>query len=202
MTSTPSINTLKGSSYWDARFHEQGFAYGENANDFLVACAANLPRGKALSLGEGEGRNAVHLAKLGFDVTAVDFSEVGLKKAHTLAQQHGVQIQCIRADLADFEMDTERWHLVVSVFCQPDSAVRQRLYGQLGKTLQAGGSFVMESKAETGASAQDRYPGVKVLLEEIGPLRVIHALESERVLSEGRYHQGSQRTAQIWAQRD
>jgi SAM-dependent methyltransferase len=198
MTTTPA----KGSSYWDARFQEQGFAYGQEPNDFLLSCAPHLTRGKALSLAEGEGRNAVYLAQLGFEVTAVDFSEVGLQKAQALAQQHGVQIQCICADLTDFDIGSDRWHLVVSVFSQPESAVRQRLYGQLAPSLHPGGAFVLESKVGPDPSGKDRYPGLNVLIQEIGPLRVVHAREEERVLSEGRYHQGPQRTAQIWAQRD
>jgi len=193
---------LKGSSYWNARFQEPGFAYGEEPNDFLRSCADHLTRGKALSLGEGEGRNAVYLAKVGFEVTAVDFSEVGLQKAQALAQQHGVQLQCICADLTDFDISSERWHLVLSVFSQPESAVRQRLYGQLARSLNPGGAFVLESKVGPDSSGKDRYPGVNVLRQEIGQLRVTRAREEERVLSEGRYHQGPQRTAQIWAQRD
>lgn len=202
MTAPDKITPPKGSSYWDDRFKEEGFAYGKVANDFLMACAPKLPRGKALSLGEGEGRNAVFLAQLGFEVTAVDFSEVGLQKAQSLARQQGVPLTCIRADLADFDMGTQRWDLVVSIFAQPDSAVRQRLYGQLGQSLKPGGAFVLESKVDPAASAHDRYPGVNILRQEIGALRVVHALEDERVLDEGRYHQGRQRTAQILARLD
>lgn len=202
MTHTPTITSLKGSSYWNARFQEQGFAYGEEPNDFLLSCAPHLTRGKALSLGEGEGRNAVYLAKMGFEVTAVDFSEVGLQKAQALAHHHGVQIQCICADLKDFDMSRESWHLVVSVFSQPESVVRQRLYGQLAQSLHLGGAFVLESKVGADTSGKERYPGLDVLRQEIGPLHVIHAREEERVLSEGPYHQGPQQTAQIWAQRN
>jgi hypothetical protein len=50
--------------------------------------------------------------------------------------------------------------------------------------------------------AMDPYPDIDVLCGEIGQMRVIHSREEERVLNEGRYHQGSQRTAQIWAHRD
>jgi SAM-dependent methyltransferase len=199
MTETQPHKPLKGSAYWNVRYREDGFAYGEIANDFLQACATKLSCGKALSLCEGEGRNAVSLAKLGFEVTAVDFSEIGLQKAQSLAHRHGVQINCIQADLADFHINTQRWDLVVSIFAQPESSVRQRLYGQLAQSLEPGGAFLLESKVELGAQAHDRYPGIEILCAEIGPLRVSHALEQERMLSEGRYHQGKQRTAQILA---
>lgn len=202
MTAHAKTSTPKGDGYWNARFSEAGFAYGEVANDFLMACAPHLPRGKALSLGEGEGRNAVFLAQLGFEVTAVDFSVVGLQKAQTLAQRHAVGLTCVHADLANFDMSAERWDLVISVFAQPDSPVRQRLYGQLAQSLKPGGAFLLESKVQYDATAQARYPGVAILVQEISGLRVVHATEQERILNEGRYHQGIQRTAQILARRD
>ena len=76
-------------AYWDARFAEEGFAYGTEPNDFLVSVADRLPVGDALCLCEGEGRNATFLAQRGFQTTAVDFSAVALRKAQMLAAQRG-----------------------------------------------------------------------------------------------------------------
>ena len=80
-----SNKEVKGAAYWDDRFQAPAYAYGEAPNDFLRWAAPQVKPGKALSLCEGEGRNAVFLAKLGFEVTAVDFSSVGLNKAKALA---------------------------------------------------------------------------------------------------------------------
>ena len=66
---------------WDQRYSESGYAYGTQPNDFLREVEPRLPRGRALCLAEGEGRNAVYLAQRGFDVVAVDQSSVGLAKA-------------------------------------------------------------------------------------------------------------------------
>ena len=152
-----------------------------------------------MTLCEGEGRNAVFLAKLGFRVTAVDFSEVGLRKANALAAAHGVAITTIFADLTDFDPGIGKWDLVVAIFDQPPSATRQRLYRQLQHCLQPGGAFVLEAKVEVGATAQDRYPGAAILKEEIAPLEIRSIGEQERQLNEGRYHSGIQRTVQILA---
>jgi len=86
---------------WDQRYAEPGFAYGTEPNDFLAASAERyLPAGgEILSLAEGEGRNAVWLARRGFRVTGVDGSAVGLAKARALAAQHGVTIDTLLADL-------------------------------------------------------------------------------------------------------
>jgi len=193
----------KGHSYWDARYAEKGFAYGELPNDFLMAAISDNPlrpvRGRAISLCEGEGRNAVFLAQQGFQVTAVDFSEVGLQKAQSLARRHGVQIDCIVLDMADLDLGTDKWDLVIAIFCQPESSVRQPLYGQLGQALRQNGRFILETKVEIGATSADRYPGIELLRKELSPLKMVFAEESERTLNEGPYHQGLHRTAQIQA---
>ena len=87
---------------WDERYSEEGFAYGKEPNDFLRAEYSRIPEsGQVLCLAEGEGRNAVFLAKHGYSVTAVDQSEVGLQKAQKFASEAGVEIQATVADLAD-----------------------------------------------------------------------------------------------------
>ena len=189
----------KGSAYWDARFRDAGYAYGEEPNQFLAWAAPQIQPGRALSLCEGEGRNAVFLARLGFQVTAVDFSAVGLHKAKTLAAKHQVAIDCVLADLADLELPPDTWDLVVSVFAQPTSSIRQRLYAQLATTLTKGGAFVLESKSTDQTAVHDRYPNVQVLLREIAPLRAHFSDQGERYLAEGRYHLGLQNTSQILA---
>lgn len=66
---------------WDERYSAEEYAYGTTPNEFLVEKVGCIPKGKVLSLAEGEGRNAVFLAKQGYAVTAVDASLVGLNKA-------------------------------------------------------------------------------------------------------------------------
>ena len=201
---TASHPSSSQSSRWDERFSEPGYAYGDQPNDFLVeACPHFPPGGDVLSLCEGEGRNAVYLARQGFRVTAVDFSEVGLAKARALAEQHGVTIKTVVADLADFDLGIARWDAVLAIFAQPPSDVRQGLYRQMQQALRPLGCFVLETKVETdpAAAGADRYPGVKILGEELTPLMLDIAREQERTLSEGRYHAGVQRTAQILARR-
>ena len=81
-----------GAAQWNSRFSVQEYVYGTKPNDFLVESVPALPPAPArvLSLGEGEGRNAVYLASLGHRVTAVDASDVGLRKAERLALRFSV----------------------------------------------------------------------------------------------------------------
>ncbi len=189
----------KGSRYWDDRFATSAYAYGEQANDFLVWAAPQVKKGKAISLSEGEGRNAVYLAQLGFEVTAVDFSSVGLAKAQALADKHHVKIECRLMDLQDLNLEPENWDLVVSIFSQPDAPIRQRLNAQLASSLKPGGAFILESKVSEDDTAAGKYPGAAILINEIAPLQVTFSNQGARDLSEGTYHVGSHTTAQLLA---
>lgn len=186
-------------AYWDARFAEAGFAYGTEPNDFLVSVTAQLRVGDALCLCEGEGRNATYLAQHGFRVTAMDFSPVALRKAKSLAALRDVEIHTECADLAGFDPGIARWDLVTVIFGQPDGAIRRALYARVAACLRLGGAFVLETKAEESATTDTRYPASAVLCAELPGLDFAIARDGLRVLKEGRYHDGEQRTAQILA---
>ena len=185
--------------YWDARFAEDGFAYGTAPNDFLASVVAPLCVGDALCLCEGEGRNATFLAQRGFRTTAVDFSPVALRKAEALAAERGVSIATGCADLAGFDPGNAQWDLVTMIFGQPESAIRRALYTRIATCLRPGGAFVLETKVEEGATAESRYPGSAKLCAELTDLEFEIARDGLRVLKEGRYHDGEQWTAQILA---
>ncbi len=188
-------------AYWDTRFAEEGFAYGTDPNDFLVEVRPQLPMGSALCLCEGEGRNAVWLAKQGFQATAVDFSSVALRKASQLATLRGTRLSTRCADMDGFDPGIAQWDVVTMIFGQPDPAVRRALYANIANCLRPGGAFVLETKAEVNADADasSRYPGAAVLCAELPGLEFVIARDGTRLLKEGRYHDGEQYTAQILA---
>ncbi len=71
---------------WDERYQTPEYIFGDQSCQWLIMNQHRLPQsGKALSLGDGKGRNGVFLAELGLQLTSVDLSEVGLRKARDLA---------------------------------------------------------------------------------------------------------------------
>lgn len=185
------------SAYWDSRYTEAGYAYGTQPNDFLVSVMPQLRVGRALCLCEGEGRNATYLAQRGFSVTAVDFSPVALGNAQALAQERGVSLLTQCADLAGFEPGIAQWDLITVIFGQPATAIRRPLYQGIAASLRPGGAFVLESKAQEHAAVDSQYPGAAQLCAELAGLTFAIARDGERMLREGRYHDGMQRTAQL-----
>ena len=77
---------------WNDRYSNEEFAYGENPNNYLKEQLEKLPAGNILFPAEGEGRNAVFAAKLGWAVSAFDISDKGKKKALQLAAKNNVNI--------------------------------------------------------------------------------------------------------------
>jgi SAM-dependent methyltransferase len=195
---------------WDQRYGEPGFAYGTAPNDFLAANAGRYfqPGGEVLSLAEGEGRNAVFLARLGFRVTGVDGSAVGLEKAQKLAERQGVQIQTVVADLKDFELGVERWDGIVSIWCHTPADLRARLHRSVVAALKPGGVLLLESYTPKQLEYKTGGPPTAELMmtlaavrEELAGLELVEAAEKVREVREGKYHDGSSAVLQVIARK-
>ncbi|MGY5452173.1 class I SAM-dependent methyltransferase [Agarivorans sp. MS3-6] len=182
---------------WDERYSSEEYAYGTQPNEFLAANFADIARGRVLSLAEGEGRNAVFLAQQGFSVTAVDSSLVGLAKAKKLADKHGVSIELVHADLADYDLGESKWDGIISIFNPLPSALRAQLHNQVVGALKANGVFLLEAYtpkqlqfATGGGNSLDVMQSKESLQAELKALEFTHLLELERIVVEGIYHTG------------
>ncbi len=194
-------------AFWDERYGEEGYIYGTTPNDFLAAHAEKIPMGRVLCLAEGEGRNAVYLAGLGYEVVAVDQSVVGLQKAEALAAERGLSLEVIEADLAEFEIATGSWAGVVSVWAHVPPAVRARVHQQVVEGLQVGGVLIleaytprqpeMEGVGGPPPTAREMFMTAEGLREELAGLNFEVLQEIEREVNEGRYHYGLSSVVQL-----
>jgi len=125
---------------WDERFGGKGFAFGKEPNPFLKKHIHLLPKGKALDIATGEGRNAIFLARRGFDVDAVDISEMGLRKARRFAKETGVTIHTLLVDLDNFQIEKEKYDLIANFYF-----LRRSLISQIKKGLRKGGRVIFET---------------------------------------------------------
>lgn len=182
---------------WDERYSAEVYAYGKTPNKFLEENYHLIPKGKVLCLAEGEGRNAVFLAKQGYSVTAVDASQVGLQKAKKLAEEQGVSIEVIHADLAVFDLGESRWDGIVSIFCPLPSALRKELHKKVVAGLKPHGVYLVEAYTPEqlkhgtgGGKSADSMTTKESLLLELQGLTFKHLIELERDVVEGMYHTG------------
>lgn len=196
-------------NHWDERYGSPEYWYGTLPNDFLREHAAALPAGgRVLCLGEGEGRNAAFLAAQGFDVVAVDASAVGLAKTERLAQQRGVRIATVHADLADFALGRAEWDGIVSIWCHLPQPLRARVHRDVGVALRPGGAFLLEAYTPAqlrfgtgGPKTVDLLASLAELRTELAGLDFEIAVERERDVHEGRGHDGHSAVVQVLARR-
>jgi 2-polyprenyl-3-methyl-5-hydroxy-6-metoxy-1,4-benzoquinol methylase len=189
---------------WDQRYSADEYIYGKDPNEFLANAVDKLPKGKVLCLAEGEGRNAVFLAGLGYEVVAVDSSSVGLEKARKLAQERGVTINTIVSDLADFDIEPESWDGIVSIFAHVPPAVRQVLHKKAVNGLRSGGVMILEAyrpdqlKYKTGGPPTAEFMmTLEGLEQELKGLTVDYGVELDRDIVEGKFHTGKGAVVQI-----
>ena len=183
---------------WDQRYAEEGFAYGTEPNDFLVASMHLVPAGgRILCLAEGEGRNGVFLAQNGFRVECVDSSTVGLAKARTLAESRSVSIDTEVADLSSYVIEDNAYDGIISIFCHLPPPVQETIHRQIYPGLKEGGVFILEGYSKKQIEYDTGGPRKKELLmdlesiqHELHPLDLTDVRETIRPIHEGVYHNG------------
>ncbi len=190
---------------WNARFSGETYVYGTQPNDFLAEMAPRLrPHSRVLSLGEGEGRNAVHLATLGHTVHAVDASSVGLEKARHLASERGVALETEVTDLAAFTFEPEAWDAVIMIFCHLPPALRRTVARGIVTGLRPGGIVLLEGYTPDQLRYRTGGPPVEELLytadalrEDFAGLNLPVLRELTREVREGTLHTGMAAVVQL-----
>lgn len=128
---------------WDARHAAKGPIEAREPDPTLVAVVSDLPAGRALDLGTGDGRNAIHLAVSGWRVTAADFSQVALDRAAAGAAAAGVEIDWRLEDLIAWEPEARAFDLVVLMFMHLPRDERRGVYGRAAAAVAPGGTFLV-----------------------------------------------------------
>ena len=186
------------SEFWNARYGEEGFAYGTEPNAFLKSELATLTPGKILFPAEGEGRNAVYAASLGWEVTAFDSSRTGREKAMGLAASRGVTIDYTLCGYADFHAEQESFDCIALIFAHQPPMQRHAFHRQLVEWLKPGGHVILEgfSKAQLGRGSGG--PGDLAMLfseeelrQDFSALADLSITQEQVTLDEGRYHVGT-----------
>lgn len=195
-------------AFWNDRYSTAGYVYGTAPNEFIAEIASRIPAGPVLCLAEGEGRNAVFLAGLGHEVTAVDQSAAGLAKAQQLAAKHHRALRTIEADLSTFQVEPNAWAGIVTTFGHLPSVLRRKVYGAAARGLVEGGVFALEAYTPAQLQFNTGGPRDLDLLMTANALRADLAgldfeilRELERDVTEGPTHTGRGAVVQVFARK-
>ena len=131
---------------WDQRYAEGSYRSRTYPSPFLVERLAELPRGRALDLACGAGRNALCLAEAGYAVEAVDISGVAIGRARATARERGIEVDWRVADLDDFEPPPGRYDLITVI-----RYTNRKMMERLPEGLADGGMLLVEHHLRTNA---------------------------------------------------
>ncbi|MBE0413165.1 cyclopropane-fatty-acyl-phospholipid synthase family protein [Yoonia sp.] len=130
---------------WEERYRENdGYLFGTEPagvlsdNPWLI-----LPGQSVLCVADGEGRNSVHLARAGMQVTAFDTAATAVTRANALATDAGVQVDARVSAWDDWDW-SRQFDMVVAIFIQfANPAFRARQFVDMQRALRPGGRIVL-----------------------------------------------------------
>lgn len=194
---------------WDRKFSRDELTYGHRPNAFLRAHAHQVlaHHGSVLSLGEGEGRNGVWLARHGWQVRAVDRSAQALTKLRRWAATAGVHIDTVCDDVARFLPEPAAWDAVVLLHMHLPPTVRRRVHRRAAEALRPGGVLLLEALRPAQLDRATSGPDDPAMLYRAADLRAdfeplqIKLLECEDRHIDAGEHQGLTSVVHLIARR-
>lgn len=188
--------------FWNQRYGADEYVYGKEPNDYVKAKLGTLPPGRALFPAEGEGRNAVYAATLGWEVHAFDISEQGKKKATALAALTNVPIYYEVMGLEEVNYPLNSFDALILVFAHFPAQVRHGYHHILAGFLKPGGHIILEafSKDHLAFSRINEKAGgprdvemlytPDIIRNDFPGFEPIELRQTETMLNEGEFHQG------------
>lgn len=132
---------------WDERYAATELVWSARPNQFVESELADLAPGRAVDLAAGEGRNAIWLAEQGWQVTAVDFSLVGLDKGRETLERHprgrDLHVDWVHADVLEWEPGPVGYDLAVVAYLQLVAPERRLAVRHAFDSLVVGGTLLV-----------------------------------------------------------
>lgn len=190
--------------FWNQRYSDNEYVYGETPNVFFKEVLDSLPVGKILLPADGEGRNGVYAAIKGWEVDAFDQSNQAREKALNLAKNNQVYISYQLADLSEVAgyYSANSYDAVALIFVHLPMVLKCEYHRNLISLLKKGGYFIIEGFGKKHVKHQQKNPhaggpreeGMLYSKEEIllmfDDLEVVQLIEEETELQEGSGHAG------------
>jgi cyclopropane fatty-acyl-phospholipid synthase-like methyltransferase len=188
--------------FWDERYKQESFAFGEEPNLYFKEQIEKFNPGELLLPAEGEGRNAVYAAQLGWKVSAFDISIEGKNKAEKLAKKNHVFIHYEVGELKDLHYSEGQFDAIALIYAHFPENIRHSYHQIFDKLLKKNGVIILEafSKNHLTYNAKNENVGgprqetLLYSLEEIqrdfNHYEFIELQEIEVELNEGLYHVG------------
>src|SRR3989339_458931 len=128
--------------FWNDRYTDDKFIFGVKPNEFFKSQLDLLTSGKLLLFGEGEGRNAIYAAVVGWDAIALDWSEKAKEKALALARKNNVLIRYEVGNFLDIPVEHYSFDAVALIYIHLAEEERELLHKKAITSLKRGGTII------------------------------------------------------------
>lgn len=194
---------LKYQEFWNERYQKADFAYGKEPNMFFKEQLQKLKIGSILMPADGEGRNGVFAAKLGWNVTATDLSIEGKNKAKKLAEELGVSLRYVVGDLEKLKFERESFDAIALIYAHFSPWKISTIHQKLKTLLKPDGVILFEAFSKKHLDFQKTNPkvggpkdldmlfSVEQIQEDFPDFEVQILEEKEVFLNEGEFHYGT-----------
>lgn len=189
-------------SHWDEKFNSDEYIYGKEPNAFVKTIFQNETKNneKVVLLAEGEGRNAIYLAQLGYEVTTYDMSQVGIKKQLQLANDANVNIDAYYGDITEPNLiPHSSFDYSINIFGHVPDDGKQEMFNNLIQSLVSGGHSYFEFYSKEQLAYGTGGPKDETMLYDIEEIKTslatlpvtIHSLKQQEIArNEGSKHTG------------
>ncbi|EJP04484.1 class I SAM-dependent methyltransferase [Leptospira interrogans] len=188
---------------WNERYNKEEFAFGEQPNEYLKEQLEKLKIGTILFPAEGEGRNAVFAAKLGWNVSAFDISIEGKKKAFRLAEANQVKIDYQVGELQTLDYRSEQFDAIALIYAHFPAEIKSYYHKTLSQYLRKDGLVILEAFSKKhihyvlknekvgGPRELEMLFSIDEIKSDFENYEIIELEEKEIELKEGLFHNGN-----------
>ena len=188
---------------WNERYSNDEFAYGTQPNNYLKDQLQKLKTGSVLFPAEGEGRNAVFAAQLGWNVSAFDISSEGKNKALQLAENNNVEIDYQVGELQNLNFKKEQFDVIALIYAHFPADIKSSIHTMLDMYLHKDGyiifeafskkhlDFVLKNEKVGGPKDIESLFSIDEMKSDFPEYEIIELVETEIELNEGIFHNGT-----------
>ena len=186
-------------SEWDTRYNTEEFIYGKAPNMFFADFLLNSKEvGKILLPAEGEGRNAVFAASVGWEVDAFDFSEAAQYKALKYAKESFVDINYFIQDFGDLKLNNQYYDCIALIYNHIERQYRIPCFEKYYEALKPGGFLIFEGfskeqihfKQSGGPKIEHLLYSIEEIEQDFAKFTINEIKQQKTFLNEGKLHYG------------
>ncbi len=187
--------------FWDSKYSDKDYIYGENANNYLIEKLKDIQVGKVLLPADGEGRNSVYCALQNWETYCFDMSKEGKVKAESLAKKNNVNINYQVGFAQDINYEIDFFDALVLIFAHFPASIKFDCNKKFANSVKIGGFVIFEAfskkQIEYQKTSNSGGPGdinmlysVEEIKESFPNFEIIELKEEDVLLKEGKFHDG------------